>query len=68
QRLLGHFTTNVMESSGAITHDSSGPFWVRVLCDTTGGAPVYIISNFMGVNGITTNAFTGLVAGSTALS
>ncbi len=69
QRILVHHgTTNVIETSGAIANDSSGPFWVRVMCLTTGAAPVYTVSNFMGRNGHSTGTFYGIYAGSTALS
>ncbi len=69
ERILMHIgTTGTVETSGAITHDSSGPFWVRILCLTTGAAPVYTISNFLGRNGPTTASYFGIIAGSTALS
>ena len=69
ERILVHNgSTNSVETSGAITHDTSGPFWVRVMCLTTGGAPVYTVSNFMGRNGPTTATYLGIAAGSTALS
>ena len=63
-----HGSTNVIATSGAISHDSSGPFWIRVVCLTTGAAPTFAVRNFMGRNGPTTNTYYGLNAGSTALS
>ena len=69
QRILCHHgTTNVIETSGAVTNDSSGPFWARIICDTSGAAPVFIIANMMGRNGISTGSFGGFAAGSTALT
>jgi hypothetical protein len=62
-------TTGLIKTTGAVANLSSGPMWLRVMCDTTGAAPVYVISDFLGVNEASTGQHGGgLVAGSTVLT
>ena len=66
--LTHHGSTDVIKTTGAISHDTSGPFWVRVMVVSTGGTPIFVVRNFMGRNNQTTASYFGLSAGSTALS
>jgi hypothetical protein len=69
ERILAHHgTTDALATSGAISHNTSGPFWIRIMTITTGAAPQYAIRNFMSRNGATTASYFGFSAGSTALS
>jgi hypothetical protein len=53
----------------AVTHGTSGPFWVRVMCESTADEKVYVISNFMGTNGSSAQgAYYTFAEGSSALS
>ena len=68
--IQAHMTTNTIETTKAVSNGTSGTFWIRVMCDTTGETGKYTIHNFMGVNGTTNTAssYYGLMEGSTVLA
>ncbi len=63
-----HGSTGAVATSIAITHQSSGPFWWRVMCVTTGSTMTYVVSNMMGSNGSSNATYYGIDAGSSALT
>ena len=64
-----HGTTDAVATTAGISHGTSGPFWVRVLCVTTGGSPEWAISNRQRArNGTSTGAFHYFTEASTVLS
>ncbi|GAF75804.1 unnamed protein product [marine sediment metagenome] len=64
-----HLSTNDQMTTIAVTHATSGPFWVRVLCDSTADLKQWTISNFMGTNGSSQDgAYFGLSEGTSVLS
>jgi hypothetical protein len=55
--LAHHGSTNAVGTSVAITHGTSGPFWVRVLFASTAGTTnTFVVSNMLGWSGGSTNA------------
>ena len=66
-----HMSTNTVKTSIGITNNTTGPFWVRIMCDTTGESAKYVVHNFMGEGGGSsgpTNVYYGIDEGSSALS
>lgn len=63
-----HDSTGAVATSVAITHGTSGPFWWRVMCVTTGSTMTYVVSNMMGSNGSSNATYYGIGVGSSALS
>ena len=60
-------TTGSLVTTGAIENLTSGPYYVRIVCVTSGAAPDYIALPFSeSVSAATTNYYGGFAAGTTA--
>ena len=66
-----HHTTNNVRTSIGITNNTTGPWWIRIMCDTTGESAKYVVHNFLGAAGGSSGPATsyyGIDEGSSALT
>ncbi len=63
-----HGSSDVLHTTISIANGTSGPFWVRILCDSTADLKVWTVRNFLGNNSGADAAYFTLIEGTSALS